>query len=74
MEKKNNMSCLWKRINNGEKIEPNDWMPDDYRHSLIRLISMHGMSEIMGALPDKGMDPEGSFIEKKASNYGQSSR
>ena len=35
------------RINRGEKIEADDWMPDDYRMVLIKLISMHGISEIM---------------------------
>lgn len=53
------------RINNGEKIEPNDWMPDDYRHSLIRLISMHGMSEIMGALPEKEWTPKAPSLKRK---------
>ena len=30
------------RIENDEKIEAEDWMPEDYRTALIRLISMHG--------------------------------
>ena len=53
------------RINNGEKIEPNDWMPDDYRTALIRLISMHGMSEIMGALPEKEWTPKAPSLKRK---------
>ncbi len=53
------------RINNGEKIEPNDWMPDDYRNALIRLISMHGMSEIMGALPEKEWTPKAPSLKRK---------
>src|SRR5690625_47468 len=53
------------RINNGEKIEPNDWMPEDYRKALIRLISMHGMSEIMGALPEKEWTPKAPSLKKK---------
>lgn len=53
------------RINQGEKIEPNDWMPDDYRKALIRLISMHGMSEIMGALPEKEWTPKAPVLKKK---------
>ncbi|HEY8341604.1 MAG TPA: 1,2-phenylacetyl-CoA epoxidase subunit A, partial [Calditerricola sp.] len=36
------------RIERGEKIEATDWMPDEYRQLLIRLIHMHGVSEIMG--------------------------
>lgn len=47
------MTHFLDRINAGEKIEPDDWMPNDYRLQLIRLISMHGISEIMGALPER---------------------
>ncbi|QQZ08395.1 1,2-phenylacetyl-CoA epoxidase subunit PaaA [Heyndrickxia vini] len=53
------------RINNGEKIEANDWMPDDYRMVLIKLISMHGISEIMGALPEKEWVPKAPSLRKK---------
>ncbi|OFY62273.1 MAG: 1,2-phenylacetyl-CoA epoxidase subunit A [Bacteroidetes bacterium RIFCSPLOWO2_02_FULL_36_8] len=40
------------RIARGEKIEPRDWMPFDYRRQLIRLIEQHAHSEIIGALPE----------------------
>jgi ring-1,2-phenylacetyl-CoA epoxidase subunit PaaA len=40
------------RIARGEKIEPGDWMPDEYRRQLIRLISQHAHSEIVGMLPE----------------------
>jgi ring-1,2-phenylacetyl-CoA epoxidase subunit PaaA len=40
------------RIANGEKIEPGDWMPDEYRRQLIRMISQHAHSEIVGMLPE----------------------
>jgi ring-1,2-phenylacetyl-CoA epoxidase subunit PaaA len=40
------------RIAAGEKIEPRDWMPHDYRKQLIRMIEQHAHSEIMGALPE----------------------
>ncbi|HLS66128.1 MAG TPA: 1,2-phenylacetyl-CoA epoxidase subunit PaaA [Pseudogracilibacillus sp.] len=53
------------RINNGEKIEPDDWMPEDYRQALIRLISMHGISEIMGALPEKEWVPKAPSVRTK---------
>ncbi len=39
-------------IARGEKIEPGDWMPDDYRKQLIRMISQHAHSEIVGMLPE----------------------
>ena len=32
----------------GEKIEPRDWMPDDYRKTMIRQIAQHAHSEVIG--------------------------
>jgi ring-1,2-phenylacetyl-CoA epoxidase subunit PaaA len=46
------------RIARGEKIEPGDWMPVEYRRQLIRMISQHAHSEIVGMLP------EGAFITR----------
>lgn len=40
------------RIQNGEKIEPHQWMPHEYRRQLIRMIEQHAHSEIIGALPE----------------------
>ncbi len=40
------------RIARGEKIEPGDWMPEEYRQQLIRMISQHAHSEIVGMLPE----------------------
>lgn len=53
------------RIDNGEKIERDDWMPDEYRMVLIKLISMHGISEIMGALPEKEWVPKAPTLRRK---------
>lgn len=53
------------RIENGEKIEVDDWMPDEYRNVLIRLISMHGISEIMGAFPEKEWTPKAPSLYRK---------
>jgi len=43
-------------IDRDERIEPRDWMPDDYRKTLIRQIAQHAHSEIIG------MQPEGNWI------------
>jgi ring-1,2-phenylacetyl-CoA epoxidase subunit PaaA len=40
------------RIARGETIEPGDWMPDDYRRQLLRMMSQHAHSEIVGMLPE----------------------
>lgn len=54
-----------KRIQADEKIEADDWMPDEYRFTLIKLISMHGISEIMGALPEKEWVPKAPTLKRK---------
>lgn len=41
-----------RKIDADEKIEPKDWMPDNYRKTLIRQISQHAHSEIVGMLPE----------------------
>ncbi len=57
--------AFMKRIENGEKIEMDDWMPGEYREVLIKLISMHGISEIMGALPEKEWVPKAPGLNRK---------
>ncbi len=53
------------KINKGKKIEADDWMPEQYRKQLIRLIAMHGISEIMGALPEKEWVPKAPTLKRK---------
>ncbi|MGZ0085961.1 1,2-phenylacetyl-CoA epoxidase subunit PaaA [Caldibacillus thermoamylovorans] len=53
------------RIEAGEKIEADDWMPDEYRMTLIKLIAMHAVSEIMGALPEKEWVPKAPSLRRK---------
>ena len=53
------------RINRGEKIEPADWMPDEYRKQLIRLIHVHANSEICGALPEGKWIPHAPTFKRK---------
>ncbi|MGZ4122224.1 MAG: 1,2-phenylacetyl-CoA epoxidase subunit PaaA [Tumebacillaceae bacterium] len=59
------LAAFLEKIDNGGKIEADDWMPDDYRNQLIKLISMHGMSEIMGALPEKEWVPKAPTLRRK---------
>lgn len=55
------------KIERGGKIEVDDWMPDDYREQLIKLIAMHGISEIMGAFPEKEWVPKTPTLKRKLS-------
>ncbi|MFJ8063737.1 1,2-phenylacetyl-CoA epoxidase subunit PaaA [Psychrobacillus sp. NPDC096426] len=59
------MAHFMQRIEAGDKIEADDWMPEEYRLTLIRLISMHGISEIMGALPEKEWVPKAPSLSRK---------
>jgi len=54
------------RINSGERIEPKDWMPDGYRKTLIRQISQHAHSEIVGQLPEGNWITRAPTLERKA--------
>jgi ring-1,2-phenylacetyl-CoA epoxidase subunit PaaA len=40
------------KIDEGDFIEAKDWMPDHYRKTLVRQISQHAHSEIVGMLPE----------------------
>ena len=48
-------------IANEQRIEPRDWMPEAYRKTLVRQISQHAHSEIIG------MQPEGNWITRAPS-------
>ncbi len=48
------------------KIEPNDWMPDNYRKTLIRQISQHAHSEIVGMLPEGNWITRAPSLRRKA--------
>ena len=49
------------RLERGETIEPKDWMPEKYRKQLIRMMSQHAHSEVVGMLP------EGNWITRAPS-------
>ena len=40
------------KINEGGRIEPQDWMPALYKKQLVRMIEQHAHSEVIGALPE----------------------
>ena len=52
---------FYHKIENDLKIEPKDWMPDDYRKHLQRQMSQHAHSEVIG------MQPEGNWITRAPS-------
>ena len=49
-----------------QKIEPKDWMPDAYRKTLVRQISQHAHSEIVGMLPEGNWITRAPSLKRKA--------
>ena len=47
-------------------IEPKDWMPDAYRKTLVRQISQHAHSEIVGMLPEGNWITRAPSLRRKA--------
>ncbi|WP_347156819.1 1,2-phenylacetyl-CoA epoxidase subunit PaaA [Pontibacter chitinilyticus] len=54
------------KIANEVRIEPKDWMPDKYRKTLIRQISQHAHSEIVGMLPEGNWITRAPSLKRKA--------
>lgn len=54
------------KIDKEIKIEPKDWMPDEYRQTLIRQISQHAHSEIVGMLPEGNWITRAPNLRRKA--------
>ena len=54
------------RIDAGVKIEPKDWMPEAYRKTLIRQISQHAHSEIVGQLPEGNWVTRAPTLKRKS--------
>ncbi len=54
------------RIDKGDIIEPKDWMPERYRKQLIRMMSQHAHSEIVGMLPEGNWITRAPSLRRKA--------
>ena len=55
------------RIAAGESIEPKDWMPERYRRQLVRMMSQHAHSEIVGMLPEGNWITRAPSLRRKIS-------
>jgi ring-1,2-phenylacetyl-CoA epoxidase subunit PaaA len=54
------------KIDQEIRIEPKDWMPEKYRQTLIRQISQHAHSEIVGMLPEGNWITRAPSLKRKA--------
>jgi len=55
------------KLEKGEKIEPKDWMPEKYRKQLIRMMSQHAHSEVVGMLPEGNWITRAPSLRRKIS-------
>ena len=53
------------RIDQGQFIEAKDWMPDHYRKTLVRQISQHAHSEVVGMLPEGNWVTRAPTLKRK---------
>jgi ring-1,2-phenylacetyl-CoA epoxidase subunit PaaA len=60
------LSHFEEKIEQEVRIEPRDWMPEDYRKMLIRQISQHAHSEIVGMLPEANWITRAPSLKRKA--------
>jgi ring-1,2-phenylacetyl-CoA epoxidase subunit PaaA len=60
------MAAFEARIDADGRIEPQDWMPDAYRKTLVRQISQHAHSEIVGMLPEGNWISRAPSLKRKA--------
>jgi ring-1,2-phenylacetyl-CoA epoxidase subunit PaaA len=49
-----------------DRIEPRDWMPDEYRKTLVRQIAQHAHSEIIGMQPERNWISRAPTLRRKA--------
>ena len=54
------------KVDAEERIEPKDWMPDAYRKNLIRQMSQHAHSEVIGMQPEGNWLTRAPTLERKA--------
>ncbi len=59
-------SAFEARMDADAKVEPQDWMPEAYRKTLIRQISQHAHSEIVGMLPEGNWISRAPSLKRKA--------
>src|SRR5215813_10967302 len=65
-EEKERARRFQRRVDGEERVEPNDWMPAGYRKTLIRQISQHAHSEIVGMLPEGNWITRAPTLRRKA--------
>jgi len=66
VEDEEKLIVFQRRVDAEQKIEPKDWMPEAYRKNLIRQISQHAHSEVVGQLPEGNWITRAPTLRRKA--------
>ena len=66
IEDADRLAWFQERVDAEQRIEANDWMPEAYRRTLIRQISQHAHSEIVGMLPEGNWITRAPSLRRKA--------
>ncbi len=53
MTEQERLDAFSAHVAGGGKVEPGDWMPDEYRKAALKFVEMHANSELMGVLPER---------------------
>ena len=65
-EEAQKLAAFEARVGEGEFVEAKDWMPEHYRKTLVRQISQHAHSEIVGMLPEGNWVTRAPTLKRKA--------
>lgn len=66
MSEQESEKIFQEKLDDEIKIEPKDWMPEKYRQTLIRQVSQHAHSEIVGMLPEGNWITRAPSLKRKA--------
>ncbi|MBF6612852.1 MAG: 1,2-phenylacetyl-CoA epoxidase subunit A [Chloroflexi bacterium] len=65
MEDQNHIEEFTAFVQKGGKVEPGDWMPDEYRKAVLKFVEMHANSELMGVLPEREWINKAPTLKRK---------
>lgn len=65
MDDPNRVEEFTAHVQKGGKVEPGDWMPDEYRKAVLKFVEMHANSELMGVLPEREWINKAPTLKRK---------
>ncbi|HYO49331.1 MAG TPA: 1,2-phenylacetyl-CoA epoxidase subunit PaaA [Chloroflexia bacterium] len=65
MEDQDRVAEFTQFVQKGGKVEPGDWMPEEYRKAVLKFVEMHANSELMGVLPEREWINKAPTLKRK---------